>query len=255
MPERDPPDAEAAKLAAILIELRSLAAKAEGSRGPTEALEDIRAIQKHEMGAQISRWLNTRLEWWQVITSPIHTRRLLALRRRDRTAGEIERSRSDWHEVHRLVTSIQFGYALDAMTADHLRRLIDAGILSARDAWRLTHSLGCRVTSGSLMPAPVSKGIAAGGLCSGAIAFGVGLVFALQAAAGLVGSPHQALCVTVGCAVVVPFLFGVGFLFISCTWGRRDAARVLDALFSRDLVHTADASTRARSPLMRRLAW
>lgn len=250
-----PEDTDATKLSAILVEMRSLWARTPELANPIEALDTIRSVQQHEMESQYARLLQTKFAWWQVLCSPVHAWRF----KRERAIAGAERpsplTRVEWHQLNGLIVRIQFGYFLDPTTAVHLQRFVASGILTARDTWRLTHSLGCRIRENGLAPAPVNRLVAAAGLAAGSGLCILAVLFGLQAIAGIVDDCRKNLCSIVGSVVLGYALAHLAPLVVCCTWGRRDAARVLERLLKQDPMDMPHALPGLKRPLLVRLTW
>lgn len=250
-PEPENPDA--AKLSAILVEMQSLWARVPELANPSKAVDALRSVQQREMESQYARLLETQFTWWQVLCSPVHAWRFK--RERAKAGAESPRTRAEWHQLNGLVVRIQFGYVLEPATAAHLRRFVTSGILSARDTWRLTHSLGCRITENGLTPAPVNSLVAAGGLAVGTGLCILAVLFGVQAIAGVIDDCRSNLCSIVGSLVLGYALAHVAPLIVCCTWGRRDAARVLERLLKQDPTGMPQALPGLKRPLLARLTW
>ena len=249
----EPEDPDAAKLSAILVEMQSLWARVSESANPAAALDAVRSVQQQEMERQYARLLETRFTWWQVLCSPVHVWRFK--RERAKPGAEPPLTRADWHQLNGLVVRIQFGYFLEPTTAVHLRRFVASGILSARDTWRLTHSLGCRVTANGLAPAPVNSLVAAVGLAAGIGLCTLAVLFGVQAIAGVIDDCRNNLCSIVGSVVLGYALAHLAPLIVCCTWGRRDAARALERLLKQDPMGMPQAVPGLKRPLLARLTW
>lgn len=204
------------------------------------------------MQRQYLRLLKTRFRWWHAVSSPIHIW-LFKRERRRVSIGAI--SRLDWDSVHRLnqlLNRIEFGFYVETVVAAHFRRLVGDGVLTARDVWRLLHSLGCRVTEGRVEPAHLSRSVAMLGLAAGGIFGLIALLFAVDVVNGLVSGCEYKLCQIVGGSMLCTWLLFIALLVICCTWGRRDAAKALHAVLSQE---PAASRFTLKRPLLARLAW
>lgn len=251
----EPEDADSAKLSSVLIELRSLWARVEGPVDATQALEQVCGIQQREMQEQYLGLLQTRFTWWQVVSSPWHAWRFCRERRRFDVASVAQLKRDDWHRLNRLVTRIEFGLHVDRSSADHLRRFLRARVLTARDAWRLLHSVGCRIEKDCLEPASLPLPVAAVGLVVGIFLGLIALLFAAQVLIDLLGDCQFKECEVLGGSMVCSWLLFIAPSVICWTWGRRDAARVLHALLSSDQVNSFALYQAIKRPFFMKLVW
>ena len=246
---------DAAKLAAILLDLQSLQARAPESEDPADVLQAILKLQQLELNAVRERILRTEFEWWQVMCSPLFVWRF---RQQRRSSSEPDRCAGDWADLRilsDLITRIQFGYVLDPATVAHLHRFVRAGALTARDVWRLTHSLGCRVVRESISPAPINSFAARGGLAVGIGLSVCAIASGYQSAAWLMSGSGDGVCAGVGYAVLSYSLAHIAPMVVCCTWGRRDAAQVLSYLLSNDPPFMPRQEGAVSRSLLARLTW
>lgn len=247
--------ADAAKLAAVLIDLSSLKARAGKSVDAVQALEKISFLERRDMQRQYLRLLQTRFRWWQAVSSPIHVW-LFNHERRRVSIGSIARlDRDSWHRLNRLSDRIEFGFYVDPASATHLRRSVRDEVLTARDAWRLLHSLGCRVKEDRLEPAHLTRSAAMLGLAVGGVLGLIALLFAVDVVIGLVSGCEYKICQILGSGMLCAWLLFIAPLLICCTWGRRDAANALHALLFQEPDLPAVPRPALKRPLIARLAW
>jgi len=219
--------ADAAKLAAVLIDLSLLKARAGKSVDALQALKKIRLLARRDMQRQYLRLLRIRFKWWQVVCSPIHV--WLFNRERGRVSiGSIARlERDEWLRLNR----------------------------TARDAWRLLHSLGCRIKEDRIEPAPLTRTAAMVGLVVGGSLGLIALLFAVDVMNGLVNGCEYGLCQILGSCLLCAWLLFIAPLLICCTWGRRDAANALYALLFQEPDLPAIPRPALKRPLIARLVW
>lgn len=247
--------ADAAKLAAVLIDLSLLKARAGKSVDALQALKKIRLLARRDMQRQYLRLLRIRFKWWQVVCSPIHVW-LFNRERRRVSIGSIARlERDEWLRLNRLLDRIEFGFYLDPASATHLRRFVRDGALTARDAWRLLHSLGCRIKEDRIEPAPLTRTAAMVGLVVGGSLGLIALLFAVDVMNGLVNGCEYGLCQILGSCMLCAWLLFIAPLLICCTWGRRDAANALYALLFQEPDLPAIPRPALKRPLIARLVW
>ena len=251
----DSSEEDAAKLAAVLLDLQSLQARAHGSEAGVQRLEAIRSLQQHELEAERSRIFNIRFEWWQVICSPLHVWVFSRRRRRAAGPGGGAFTRDECRKLSDLVTRIRYGFYLDQATVSHLQRFVSRGVLTGRDIWRLTHSLGCRIERKSLLPAPINSFFPVAGLMVGVGLSAFTVAFGYQAAMGFGSDVPLGLCTGFGYAALSYLLAHVAPLVVCCTWGRRDAAKALTYLLSNDPPVDSSYATAVNRSLLARLAW
>lgn len=248
-------NANSKKLAAVLIEWSSLRAQLKESRDTAQALDQIRCIQYRKMQQECRHLLHRRFTWWQIARSPWHVWRLRRERRQLDDGARAHLDRGDWIRLNRLVARIEFGLHLDSLTVAHMRQLVGVGLLTERDAWRLLHSLGCRLKHDGVEPAPLTRPIATLGLTVGVALCLVALFLASRALIGLLGDCEYKVCQILGNGLLSSWLLFIGPLVVCSTWGRRDAAKVLQALLSCDPVSPSISQTEFKRRLFARLAW
>lgn len=251
----DSSEEDAAKLAAILLDLHSLQVRAQGSETGIQTLEAIRRLQQHDLEAERLRICSIRFEWWQVICSPLHVWAFLRKRRRATGPSESALTREECRTLSDLVTRIRYGFYLDQATVSHLQRFVSGGVLTGRDVWRLTHSLGCRIERKNLLPVPINDYFAVTGLVVGFGLSACTVAFGYQAAMGFSSDVPLGLCTGFGYASLSYLLAHIAPLVVCCTWGRRDAANALTYLLSNDPPVDSSQATAAKRSLLARLAW
>jgi hypothetical protein len=251
----DSSEEDAAKLAAVLLDLHSLQVRAQGSEAGVQTLEAIRRLQESDLEAARLRIFNTHFEWWQLICSPLHVWVFSRRKRRAKGPGGRALTREECRNLSDLVTRIRYGFYLDQATVSHLQRFVSRGVLTGRDVWRLTHSLGCRVERKSLLPAPINSFFAVAGLVVGVGLSACTVAFGYQAAIGFGSDVPLDLCTGFGYAALSYVFAHVAPLVVCCTWGRRDAAKALTYLLSNDPPVDSSRATAVNRSLLARLAW
>ena len=242
------------KLAAVLIELESKVSKLPSVDSPMEALERLQSSQQNEMGEQYARMLGTDFPWWQIRRSPFHAMRFFCIKRKYAHTA-LNLSRSDWVRLKALVVRIRFGFYIDDASTRLLEYLIRQDFLTERDAWRLLHSPGCRISEEGLEPAPLSP-IAGNFGLSISLSLGILAVLLLQPLLmSLLGECKSPICQIVGDAVLASWSLLTGYLVAVCTWGRRDAAKVLSRLLELDFNARQAELLAVKRPLVVRLLW
>lgn len=247
--------ADAAKIAAVTSDLSLVLAQLGKSDNPVQTLQKVEHQDRRKMQRQYLRLLKTKFKWWQVVGSPIH----ICLFKRERQRVNIAAiTRLDWggvHRLNRLLNRIEFGFYVEAALAAHFRRLVRDGILTARDVWRLLHSLGCRVKKDRVEPAHLSRPVALLGLVAGSICGLFALLFAIDVVIGFVSGCEDQLCQILGSGMVCAWLLFIAPLLICCSWGRRDAAKALHALLILEPGFPAASRLAIKRPLLARLFW
>lgn len=170
-------------------------------------------------------------------------------------AGGSALTHEECRKLSDLVTRIRFGFYLDQATVDHMQRFVSRGVLTGRDIWRLTHSLGCRIERRILLPAPINNFFAVAGLVVGVGLSACTVAFGYQAVIGFCSDVPLSLCTGFGFAALSYLLAHVAPLVVCCTWGRRDAAKALTYLLSNDPPVDASQAMAVRRSLLARLAW
>lgn len=238
-----------AKLARLLTKLVAAASRATPGASVGAAAEQIFREDRDAYTRKALNLAEFKPLWWQTVCSPSHVWLFDRKRREVRSGSEV--TRADWVSLSRLVSRIRYGYQLDEPVARHLDRLIRSGFITARDAWRLTHSLGCRVVRGRIAPTPVSQAVALMGVAAAIAMAGICALFAYTAIAALF-----APCVNV-CAFTGNVIFAYGTahlapLLLCATWGRRDASGVIQELMD---MEPGGSSRYAHRALVVRLTW
>lgn len=242
------------KLAALLIELESKLSKLPPVESPIAALERLRSSQQSEMGEQYVRMLGTCFPWWQRCRSPFHAMQFFYFKRKY-AHSTLNISRSDWVRLKALVIRIRFGFYLDDASTRLLEYLIKQAILTERDAWRLLHSAGCRISEEGIEPAPLPP-------IAGRLGLSISLTLSMLAVLllqplvmSLLGECKSPNCLIVGDAVLASWSLLTGYVIAACTWGRQDAARVLSRLLELDFNAGQVERLAVKRPLVVRLFW
>lgn len=142
---------------------------------------------RRSLARGVRQMLGYQPPWWQVACSPISAWKLAERTSQDnRRLGGPRGLGAD----QSVLSFCSFGlvYVLEPNLAVHLARVIESGALTARDVWRLTHSLGCRVAGESLQPAPVSRFVSVAGLAASSLVAVAGMWFVCGAATSAFGS-------------------------------------------------------------------
>lgn len=248
MPSQD------AKLAAVLIELESKFSGLPSAVNPMTALEMLRSRQRDEMHEQYVRLLETDFHWWQRFRSPFHSIQFFFIKR-EHTAGAFRVSRSDWVRLKALVIRIRFGFHLDDASIRRIEYSIRENLVTERDAWRLLHSPGCRISEGEMKPAPLSSIAGSIGL-SVAFFLGILAVLLLQPlVASLLGECRFPICQIVGNVYLACWSLIIGYVVVVGTWGRRDAAKLVSSILELDFVVGQAARLQIRRALFVKLFW
>lgn len=201
---------------------------------------------RRSLARGVRQMLGYQPPWWQVACSPISAWKLAKERRK--TIGDSV-GPEDWGRISRLSSQLRFGYVLEPNLAVHLARVIESGALTARDVWRLTHSLGCRVAGESLQPAPVSRFVSVAGLAASSLVAVAGMWFVCGAATSAFGSCLN-ICEFMGNFVLACGSAHLAPLLLMSTWGRRNASIALQQVLEAPL-----GAKFERRPLVARLAW
>lgn len=238
---------DAAKLAAIELELAQ--GWASVPTGGGDALSSLASYLRLKTQAEIAELVSSKFTWWQLLCNPYGVLRF-ALKRRQ----VVRRGRSsvdDLVELSGLLSFAQIGYRLDMPCAGRMREFVRTGLISERDAWRLAHSLGCRVKDGDLVPAPLSLQLATLGLATGICLLATSAFFLALPGVVLALAGSSDVCYALGCGAVSFICGGAGSVVCTATWGRRDAAGVIQELQEIDF----DRAAIVRRPLIARLLW
>ncbi len=246
-PDDHLPSGDAAKLAAIELEL------AQGwARGPTggeDALSSLASYLRLKTQAEIAALVSSKFTWWQLLCNPYGVWRFVLKRRKVARLGRP--SVDDLVELSGLLSFAQLGYRLDMFSAARMREFVRTGLISERDAWRLAHSLGCRVKEGDLVPAPLSLPAAILGLATGIVLLATSVFFLAHLGMVLTLAGSRDVCYVLGCGAASFICGGTGIVVCTATWGRRDAAGVIQALQDGDY----NRPVSGRRPLIARLLW
>lgn len=230
---------EARKLANLISDLMLLTSS---PAGPDGYEGDFR----RSLARSVRQMLGYQPPRWQVVCSPVSAWKLAKERRK--SIGDAV-GPEDWARISRLLSQLRFGYVLEPNLAVHLARVIESGALTARDVWRLTHSLGCRVAGESLQPAPVSRFVSLAGLVASSIVAVAGIWFIFGAATSALG-PCLNICELMGNLAMACFSAHLAPLLLMSTWGRRNASIALQQVLEAPL-----GAKFERRPLVARLAW
>lgn len=197
---------------------------------------------------QALRLLQFKPLWWQRVCSPLAVRKLRKMQHSLGARRPIDAKA--WLQIHRVVSQLRFGYSLSPADVAHLDRCIRDGLLTDRDAWRLTHSCGCRITDGQLLPSPLSRAAALASLLIALITAILSLASA-QSAYQYWFAPCRNGCAFLGFFVLAGLGTYLAPLLLCLTWGRRDAALYLQKLLQLSL----GAEGLAQRPIFARLTW
>lgn len=240
--ELDAQAENARKLANVLLDLSAVISRSPGSGGYSGDYRNM-------LSREVRGLLQFRPLWWQTLCSP----RCAWLFAHERQRMKLEETLGvrDHRRVSGLVCRLRFGYVLDPVLVSVLNQYVDSGRLTARDAWRLTHSLGCRVVRGTIEPSPISRAVASVGAVSTAVVLALCVALSYGAIASWF-DPDRNLCGFLGHAVLAYAAAHVAPALMCLTWGRRDAGLFLDRLLSGQVSKEADT---ALLPSLARLTW
>lgn len=237
------PSADARKLGSFLVELMSITSSPPGSAG-------YASDHRHLLNKQVTCLLQFVPVWWQIVCSPLAAVRLMSLRRQLFALESFDLN--DYRRLRRLVCRLRFGYVLDPYVVSIIDESLNEGWLTQRDAWRLTHSTGCRIQQGTIEPSPTSAWVAGvGGITALALfAACAALIFGAVAAWC---DPTQSRCGFIGYAALAYFTAHLAPFVLCLTWGRRKAGVFLTRLLDGDVqgVHQSRSVVTSLS----RLAW
>lgn len=234
---------DARKLANILLELSSITSKSPGCTGYAD---DHQKIVKE----QIKDLMLFKPLWWQIICSPLVAWQFAVVKRR--LASFCEFGVGDYLRVRKLVCRLRFGYVLDPYLVVFLDRHLSSGRLAARDVWRLTHSLGCRVSKGNLEPIHISKATAGIGAFSAACIGVMCVALGFCAVTSWYEESNVNVCQSFGTAVLAYVLAHIAPTLLCLTWGSRDASIFLQELLKEKL---DEQPIKPKNTLISRLAW
>lgn len=213
----DTEKADARRLAAVLLELSAIT-----SRSPSGA--GYAADHREVLYQQVKVMLQFVPVWWQITCSPWAAWRFAAMKKLlcDRDSFEI----GEYRRLRGLFCRLRFGYVLDPFVVAMLDQHIATRRLTDRDAWRLTHSMGCRVLHGSVEPAPASAWVARVGC---ALSGGLAALFVASVvrAFSVWCDPSQSLCGFAGYAFLAYVTAHLSPFLLCLTWGRREAGTYL----------------------------
>lgn len=219
------PSADARKLGSLLVELISITSNAPGSTG--YAGDHCRLVNK-----QVVSLLQFAPVWWQVVCSPLAAVQLATLRKQLFARESFDLN--DYRRLRRVVCRLRFGYVLDPYVVHIIEESLNEGRLTDRDAWRLTHSTGCRIKRGAIEPSPTSAWVAGvGGIISLALAATCVALF-LGAIAAWCG-PTPSRCGFIGYAALAYLTAHLAPFVLCLTWGRRQAGVFLERLLDGDV--------------------